>query len=60
MKECADLCTSFLAGAHRKLSMALIKCQGSVLGPCIMVKPTSWQGLRAVSCRQWLGYPYED
>ena len=37
---------SFLAGAHREHSVALIKCQ------CIVVVPTSWQGLQAVRCRQ--------
>ena len=35
---------SFLAGAHRELSVALIKCL------CIVVVPTSWQGLQAVRC----------
>ena len=40
---------SVLAGAHRELSMALIK---NVKDPCIGVVPTSWQGLQAVRCRQ--------
>ena len=39
---------SFLAGAHRELRVAFIKFKG----PCIVVVPTSWQGLRAVRCHQ--------
>ena len=39
---------AFLAGAHRELRVAFIKFKG----PCIVVVPTSWQGLRAVRCHQ--------
>ena len=42
---------SFPAGAHRELSMGLIKCL------CIVVLQTSWRALQAVRCRQELRSP---
>ena len=44
---------SFLAGARREVSVALIKCQGSVYPGCAR----HWHGLQAIRCRQDLRAP---